>query len=203
MEFNSNVLNFPSTNNKLFKSAIEAYRKGDFINALKLAVSLIDRGDSHANTLAAAIYEKGGNGVEQDLAKALFYYQKSVDDAGSVEGWLALGRFHYFGKGQPQDYKKAFYYYSVVDEDTDNSTAHLMLGKMYLDGTGVNKNLAKARIYLEKAIKNGSVFGYTYMAELEKEDGHTFKSGYLRFKAGILAFFITLFNSNNIRLRRY
>lgn len=203
METNNNVLSFPHSKNKLYQSALEAYKSGELQKALKLAISLIDSGDSYAATLAGAIYEKGGNGIERDYDKALFYYREAVDDSGSVEGWLALGRLHYFGKGVSQDYEKAFYYYSVVDEDTENHIAYLMLGKMYLDGTGVEKNLIKAREYFEKAIKKGAVFGYTYLAILEQEQGYLLKSVFLRLKAGVLAFWATHQNPNDARLRRY
>lgn len=203
MAFNNNVLDFPLTNNKLYKTAIKAYKQGNYRQALELSISLINNGDAYANTLAGAIYEKGGNGVNQDLDKAFFYYQKAVDEIGSVEGWLALGRFYYFGKSVAQDYEKAFNYYSIVAEDTENSVAYLVLGKMYLEGNGVNKNLPMAREYLKKAIKSGSVFGYTYLGMLEKESGHIFYSFLLRIKAGVLAFFITHINANDSRLRRY
>jgi TPR repeat protein len=202
LEINDNILNFPAGKSKRFQSAIEAYKRGDFREALELATSLIDKGDAHANTLAGAIYEKGGNGVEQDFEKAKFYYQMAVDEVGAAESWLALGRLHYYGKGMPRDYEKAFYYYSVVDEDTENSIAYLMLGRMYMDGTGVEKNLSKASEYFEKAIKKGAVFGYTYLGMLEKSRGHILRSIFLRGKAAYLAFRITLHDPNDSRLRR-
>ena len=203
MAINSNVLNFPKGDNQRYNAALDLYEMGSYREALDQTITLIDDGYSHANTLAGVIYEKGGQGVNQDFQKALFYFQMAVDEVGAVEAWLALGRIYYFGKGVPIDYEKAFYYYSVVDEDTENHIAYLMLGKMYLEGTGVEKNLIKAREYFEKAIKKGAVFGYTYLAILEQEQGRILKSIFLRLKAGFLAFWVTRQNPNDSRLRRY
>ncbi|OAM52270.1 hypothetical protein A7981_01920 [Methylovorus sp. MM2] len=203
MEINNNVLSFPKQNNRLFNEALNLYELGNYYEALTQTIALINDGYSHANTLAGAIYERGGKGVNQDFEKALFYYRMAVNEVGAVEAWLALGRIFYFGKGVIQDYEKAFYYYSIVDEDTENHIAYLMLGKMYLEGTGVKKNLFKAREYFVKAIKRGAVFGYTYLAILEHEQGHILKSLFLRLKAGFLACLVSHRNTNDPRLRRY
>ena len=61
--------------------------------------------------LLKSFYEDAGNGIPQDAEKATFYFQKSVEQMGAVEGWLALGRLNYLGKSVPKDYEKAFYYY--------------------------------------------------------------------------------------------
>lgn len=203
MAINSNVLNFPKGDNQRYNAALDLYEMGSHREALDQSIALINDGYGHANTLAGIIYEKGGQGVNQDFQKALFYYEMAVDEVGAVEAWLALGRIYYFGKSVPQNYEKAFYYYSVVDEDTENLVAYLMLGKMYLDGTGVKKNLIKAREYFQKAVKKEAVFGNTYLAMLEQEQGNILKSLFLRLKAAYLAFWITHQNPNDSRLRRY
>lgn len=203
MAAKNNILSFPRKDNLRFNAALDLYGMGRHREALDQTTALINDGYGHAYTLAGIIYEEGGQGVDQDLQKALFYYQKAVDEVGAVEAWLALGRLYYFGKGVSQDYDKAFYYYSVIDEDTENAVADLMLGKMYFEGTGIKKDLIKAREYFEKAIKKGAVFGYTYLSMLEKECGHIFISIFLRVKAGLLAFFISRQDPNDSRLRHY
>lgn len=200
---NDNILSFPTSDNARFNFALNAYEDGRHREALERAIALIDDGYGHANTLAGAIYEGGGNDVPQNLEKALFYYQKAVDEVGAVEGWLALGRMYYFGKGVQQDYEKAFYYYSVLDEDADNRVAHLMLGRMYLDGAGTKKDINRARAYFEKAIKEGALFAITYLALLEKECGHHLRSVYLRMKAAYLAFSVTYKDPADSRLRQW
>lgn len=204
LEIKSNILSFPHSDNKRFDAAVKLYREGKYSAALKEAITLINEGYGHANTLAGAIYERGGDSLEQDYDKAKYYYQMAVDTVGAVEGWLALGRLHYFGNGMPPDYEKAFYYYSVVDEDSKNgnAVAYLMLGQLYLKGKGVPKDLGKAREYFSKAESKGSVFALTYQAQLEQEYGNYFKSLWLRLKAGYLAFVITKCDPSDTRLRR-
>jgi TPR repeat protein len=197
-----NILNFPSSNNHRFDVAVSHYARGEYNTALKEAIALIDEGYGHANTLAGAIYERGGDGVKQDYEKAKFYYQMAVDEVGAVEGWLALGRLHYFGKGMQPDYEKAFYYYSVVDQDTENAIAYLMLGQMYMEGKGVPKDLGKAREYFIKAENMGSIFALTYQGLLEMECGYYLKSLWLRLKAGYRAFLIAKRDPSDLRLRR-
>lgn len=203
MGISGNILNFHRSNNQRFDAAIFLYESGEYRAALKEAIALIDEGYGHANTLAGAIYERGGDGIKQDYEKAKFYYQMAVDEVGAVEGWLALGRLHYFGKGMQPDYEKAFYYYTVVDQDTENSVAYLMLGQMYLEGKGVPKDIGKARDYFIKAENRGSVFALTYQGLLEMECGHYFKSLWLRLKAAYLAFVISKRDPSDLRLRRY
>lgn len=180
---NDNILYFPKSDNSLFQSAVETYGQGKYEEALAQCIQLIDNGYGHANTLAGAIYEKGGAGVTRDYEKALFYYQKAVDDVGAVEGWLALGRFYYFGKGIKKDHRNAFEKYSVVAEETDNPVAWLMLGRLYREGEGIEKNLGKAREYFDMAADKGYVFAVSQLSLLEGECGNYLKSIWLRCKA--------------------
>lgn len=203
MAFKDNIVKFPKSNNSRFQSAIDSYCQGEYGSALSQCISLIDEGYGHAYTLAGAIYEKGGSGITQDFEKALFYYQKAIDDVGAVEAWLALGRFYYLGKGVKQDYRKAFEKYSIVDEDTDSPVAWLMLGRMYQDGAGIEKDLVKAREYFERAADKGYVFAYTYLGLLEREYGNYLRSIWLRCKAAYMAFQITRSNSDDPKLRRW
>lgn len=202
MASNDNILYFPKSDNSLFQSAVETYGRGKYGEALAQCVQLIDNGYGHANTLAGAIYEKGGAGVTQDFEKALFYYQKAVDDVGAVEAWLALGRFYYFGKGTKKDHRRSFEMYSAVDEDTGNPIAWLMLGRLYREGVGIEKNLAKSREYLEMAADRGYVFAFTHLSQLESECGNYLKSIWLRCKAVYLAIRISHANPRDPKLRR-
>lgn len=184
-----------------YKLAVDWFANKDYRRALDEAVALIDEGYGHAYTLAGAIYERGGNGVPQDYEKALFYYQRSIENVGAVEGYLALGRLFYFGKGVEQNYRKAYEYYSIVDADTENAVAYLMLGRLYHKGHGVKQNLDKAREYYEKAITKGYVFGLTYLGFLEQECGHYLKGWRLRLKAAYLFLRISARDPHDSRLR--
>lgn len=178
------------------------YHSEDLSGALKEFISLIDEGCKDAYFFAGCIYEEGGDGVEKDLEKSRFYYQKAIEESGSVEAYLGLGKFYYYGIGVEQDYAKAFEYYSVVDEDADNAIAQLMLGRMYQHGQGIKKDLHKSRSYYNRAIAKGNVHAISNLSSLEAEEGRKLKSLWLRIKAGYLAFKIGSKNMRDVRLRR-
>ena len=197
------VVNLPLTDDQRLDRAIALFDSGDDLaHALKEFVSLIDKGNKEAYYFSGCIYEEGANGVEQDLGKARFYYEKSVEELGYVEGYLALGRLYFYGIGVNQDYAKAFEYYAVVRAQKDNPIAHLMLGTMHHYGFGVNKDSTKAREYYNKAAIMRNVYAIRNLGILEGEQGHLLRGLAMRVKAGIMAFSIGLRNMKDGRLRR-
>jgi len=199
----SKLIGFPEQHPRRLEAAMEKfYNSDDLSGALKDFIGLIEDGCKDAYFFAGCIYEEGGRGVAKNLEKALFYYQKAIEETGAVEAYLGLGKFYYYGIGVKQDYAKAFGYYSVVDEDTDNAIAQLMLGKMYQYGHGTKKDLQKARSYYDRAIGKGNVYAMRNLASLEAEEGHQLKSLWLRLKAGYLAYKIGNKSMRNVRLRR-
>lgn len=198
----SKLIGFPEQHPHRLAAAMDKfYNSDDLSGALKEFVNLIDEGCKDAYFFAGCIYEEGGGGVKKDLDKALFYYQKAIEETGAVEAYLGLGKFYYYGMGVRQDYVKAFEHYSVVDKDTDNAIAQLMLGKMYQHGQGVKKDLQKARGYYDRAIAKGNVYAIRNLASLEAEEGNPLKSLWLRLEAGLMAFNIGRKNMKDTRLR--
>ena len=184
------------------EKAIDAFDAGDQSPELfKEFTDLIDRGVKEANYFVGYMYEEGSNGVEKNPAYALHYYEKSVEDFGYVEGYLALARMFYHGDGVAQDYERAFQYYEHVATQRNHPVAIFMLGRMYQNGTGIRKDLGEARALYEKAISAGSVYGMINLAFLEAEEGHLLKSLLLRVRAGVSAFMISRKDSRDPRLR--
>jgi TPR repeat protein len=202
------VLRFPkgryqsSSRDPRLQAVVDSYfTGGDYKVALSNFVTLIDQGNDEAYLFAAYIYEEGGNGVEQNFEKALFYYKKAAEEFGAVEGYLGAARCYYFGKGAPRDYGQAFRYYSAVERETDNAIAFHMLGKMYQYGQGIPKDLSIARSYFRKASEKGYVMGLVSVGQLEQEEGNLFRGWLLRIRGGILAFKIALKDRQDSRLR--
>lgn len=196
------LVHFPEQQaNRLAAAMDKFYNSDDLSEALEDFMSLIDEGCKDAYFFAGCIYEEGGGGVNKDLGTARFYYQKAIEEAGTVEAYLGLGKFYYFGMGVQQDYHQAFSYYSVVDEDIDNAIAQLMLGRMYRHGHGVQKDLKKARDYYGRAIAKGNVYALRELASVETEEGNWLRGAWLRVKAGLMAFGIGRKNMRDVRLR--
>lgn len=202
-ELQGKIIDFPGSPNQRLQVAMNSYAREDYAAALPRFLALIDEGCSDAYVFVGSIYEMGCGGVNQDLEKASFYYQKSVEEFGAVEAYLALARFYYFGKGVDQDYKKALDYYSIVDEESHHPVAALMLGRMHQYGHGVEKDMVKAKAYYETTANKGYVMGLTYLGQLEQETGKYFRGLLLRIKAGILAFRIGRRDIHDSRFRRW
>jgi uncharacterized protein len=199
----SKILNFPETKNQKIKNAISIFRAETADIALREFVRLVDDGCDEAFAFVGAIYEYGGEKVNQDYEKALFYYEQSVERYGAVEAYLGLARIYYYGLGVKRDCCKALDYCKTLLEETDNMYANYVVGKMYMDGCCVEKNPVKAREYFLRAWELGYVFGLTNLGFLEQSLGHIVKGWYLRVKAGFIAFMIARKNINDRRIREF
>jgi len=197
-----NVVELPSSVETRLENAIAAFDAGDNSRALlDEFLDLINKGSKEANYYVGMIYEDGTNGVEKNPEFALFYYQKSAEGYGYVQGSLAVARMHYHGAGVPQNYAKALEYFSHLAREKEHFVASFMLGRMYQHGQGVEKDLKKAREWYERSISKGSVYGMLNLAMLEAEEGRWFQSLALRVKAGWMSFRIYRKNPRDPRLR--
>jgi TPR repeat protein len=190
-----------SRERRRMESAIQAYMEGDYTGALSQFKNLINEGCNEAYSYVGNIYESGGQGVEADIDKAIFYYQKSIEECGDVEAYLGLGRIYFYGKGSNAEYQKAFEYYSLVAQESGRPIAYLMLGRMYHSGKGVDRNLSKAKECYEIASAKGNVFAIKNLGLLEIETGHYLRGMFLRAKAVLKGFFVALKDTQDSKLR--
>lgn len=197
-----NVVDLPRNNELRLEQAIQAFDAGDKSPSLfQQFVDLVDKGFKEANYFLGCMYEDGTNGVTKNLSNALYYYEKSVEGFGYLEGYLAVARLLYHGTDVQQDYLRAFQYYQHVAQQRNHLVALFMLGRMYQYGTGVNKDPKQARAWYSKAIAAGSIYGMINLAMLEAEEGHFVRNVLLRIRAGVWAFLIARRNPRDIRLR--
>lgn len=203
MLLENNIINFTISKDEKLKEAIQYYKSETADVALEKLIDLINEGHSDAYVYVGGIYEVGGSGVAIDYEKALFYYERSIEESGSVAAHQALGRLYYYGLGVDKDYKAAFGYYKIIDDETEDSIACLMLGQMYNHGFGVARDIEIAREYYNKAIDLENIPAITCLAMMEKEHGNALKSIVLRIKAVWLTLVIMMRDANDIRLRWY
>lgn len=90
-----------------------------------------------------------GNGVREDVAKALDWFQKSAE-SGFVEAQRRLGDFY---QGT-HNYTEAVKWFRKAAEQGD-VPAQCSLGLCYYDGEGVQQNYAKAIKWVRKAAEQG------------------------------------------------
>ena len=92
-----------------------------------------------------------GNGVQQDLVKALTFLQDYLKKNNDSDIQCTVGAIYYKLSGE-DNCKKAYEYYTLAANNGDIQ-GYIGLGIMYLWGNYVDKNYTKARNYLDKGIK--------------------------------------------------
>jgi hypothetical protein len=197
-----NVIDFPKAEAVRLEQAIRAFDRGDQTPSLREEFQLLARkGVREANYFLGCMSEDGTNGARRDAQTALRYYEQSIEDFGYVEGYLAAARLLYHGGEVEQDLRRAFRFYRLVAESHGHPVACFMLGRMYQRGEGTAKDLVAARLWYDKAISRGSVYGKLNLAMLEAEEGRLLKSLRMRLSAGLSAFFIARKDRRDARLR--
>lgn len=98
-----------------FKTAMEAYTRGDFAIALREWRPLAEQGDASAQFYLGLSYENG-DGVPRDYTKARQWYEKSAAQ-GEAKAQLYLGLQSAFGQGGPVDLVQAHMWYSLAAEN--------------------------------------------------------------------------------------
>ena len=135
-----------------FQKGMEAYKKGDFANAIKEWILLGEDGDEKAQYFLGLIYYKG-KGVPQNYKKALKWYTLSAEQGNKVAQYN-LGVMYSFGLGVVPDYKTALKWYNLSSEQ-GNALAQYNLGRLYYLGNGVKENMVYAHMWVNLASLNG------------------------------------------------
>lgn len=199
-----NIYKFRKSSNAQLEDAIKRLAEDHaFSDLLSEFHDLAEGGYPEAYYYIGCIYEDGDKSVKQDYEKAFFYYQKSVDEVGYLEGILAVAKFCLYGIGVEKDYESAYGWYSLAAEKADDAIAQMMLGKIHHLGLGVEVNYAKAEEYFNRAIEKGNVYALVFLGRLKEEQGQKLKGSLLRYKAGILATYLAWKNKSDIRLRQF
>jgi len=139
-----------------FVPGAEAYRRGEFAEAMAILRPLADTGDAAAQFYIGQMYQ-GGKGVPEDLAAAVDWYRK-----GAEGNWPSaqknLADLYYLGKGTAQDYAAAASWY-VKAAKAGHAEAQYMMGHMYHRGLGIAKNVDLAVMWYRTAADQGYEIG--------------------------------------------
>ena len=128
----SNIIEFPSTPDKQLENAIKRFEDTDEVHELiNEFTHLVDEGYLEAWFYLGNLYENGGEGIESDYDKAVWYYQKSADDHGYLEGILSMGRLYYYGLGINKDLNKSLEYYNLAYNHNKKTVSTFILGSIY------------------------------------------------------------------------
>jgi len=140
-----------------FTKGEEAYKKGDFITALKFWQPLAENGNVGAQYKLGQMYRLG-EGLPQDNKTAVKWYTLAAEQ-GNAEAAFNLGVIYRSGEeGVPLDDKTAVKWYMIAAEQ-GHAVSQLGLGVMYAEGLGVPQNDIKAYMWLNISVANGNRYG--------------------------------------------
>ncbi len=171
---------------------------GQFGKALDMFESLAAEGEPVANEIGY-IYERGGDGVAQDMDAARHWYMKAIEEVDDDYAYLGLARMAlkgYSDAGSPSD---------AVDYlrkacDVDNPMALTNLGMLYHFGQVVPKDMDHAAQLYERACEQGYVLPLKYLSILRMEQGRYLAGIRLRLKAIAAALRLTWKDQSDPRL---
>lgn len=104
------------------------------------------QGDMQAQLDLASRYHIG-EGVNQDIKQASFWYHK-LADSGVAEAQLTLGLMYIRGEGIEQDNQQALYWLNLAAEQR-LASAQYLLGLAHAEGHGVEVDRVKAYMWYE------------------------------------------------------
>ncbi len=151
-------------NEESYEEALDLIANGNPYDGLSILLELGDYKDScdrsesmlqqYGGFFGIAVSYDEGDGVEQDYAKALEWYEKA-EEAGDIRAMTNLGWLYEYGNGVEQDYAKALDWYRKAAEAGD-ARAMTSLGRLYEYGNGVEQDYAKALEWYEKGAEEGN-----------------------------------------------
>jgi len=107
-----------------------------------------DQGDPEALNGLANAYANG-QGVIQNLAEAIRYYQQAAE-RGHAPAQFNLGMMHELGRGVPANLPNAFKFYLKAAEQ-GFAPAQFNVGNMYASGLGVKQDYFEAALWFRQA----------------------------------------------------
>ncbi len=135
------------------KEALDAYKRGEFAEAIKRFTAEADRGDKEAQFALGRIYQEG-SGVAQSLQNAEKFYRKAAEQGhANAQSNLAIVLLNtQRGEEGVTWLKKA--------AKGGASRAMVLLGNLLLTGTGMTKNAEEAKKWLDQAAEQGDADAY-------------------------------------------
>ena len=130
------------------EDGVAAYREKAYTKAAELWRPLAESGDAAAQYLLGSLYVEG-NGVEQNDATALLWFQRAADQ-GDAAAQYNVGASYAGGRGVQKSYTDAAKWFRRA-ADQGVAFAQLNLGLLYAAGNGVAQDNIEALKWLELA----------------------------------------------------
>jgi uncharacterized protein len=159
----------------LWDKARLAAEGGDIAGTLYVWKALAESGGWEACAKIGWLYERGADGVEKDMEKALYWYRKAVFEGDDPLAHVGLGRAYLTGVGAPRQLEVARTHFEKA-ERKDQPEGALYLGMIYYQGLGVPKDLDRARTHLKKAAAADYCYAFIPLALIAFREGSIFEA---------------------------
>ncbi|GJL83141.1 MAG: hypothetical protein DHS20C01_27750 [marine bacterium B5-7] len=137
-----------------FQDPLDAYIRGDFVNAREIWKPMAERGNAIAQTNLGIMY-RYGDGVHEDNTEALKWFRLAAEQ-GDELAQFNLGVMYAEGIGVPKDNAEAVKWYGLAAEQGE-IRAQFKLGVMYCKGEGIPKDYVQAYKWLDLAAISGDL----------------------------------------------
>ena len=138
-----------------FDSAMEAYQRGSYIEALNGFYLLAKNGDAQSQFNVGLMYAKG-KGAKQDSSKAIEWYTKAAQQNVPQAQYNLAKLYHDMGSKDPHAIEQAIHWYEKAAQNGIKE-AYNNLGVIYLQGKGVPKDISRAFAYFQKSAEMGDI----------------------------------------------
>ncbi len=138
------------------EDALQAYDKGNYVQAAQLLAPLAKNGDAVAQ-LRLGMLNYYGRGMKENEPAAMELWEKSAAH-GNTEAMFQLGKAYTFGSqlaksNADPDVEAAKWYYKAAS--AGHAEAQFSLGLMFLVGKGVVEDRAEAMRWIRMAADQG------------------------------------------------
>jgi len=145
--------------------AIERFMHGDYALCIDDFMFLSEKGDARASLYAAEIFNRGGDGVNQNWSKARDLYRRSLSQSYLPGAALGLALMLYRGRGGLRNIDEAKQYFKMLH---NNAFSQIMLGIISNNENGCADNGKEALSYFDNAwllghplgLKNASIIRF-------------------------------------------
>jgi len=149
----------------IFSLPLAAEVKGASPQQFKQLLQQAAAGDAYAQLNVGAAYDNG-LGVDRDIDKALFWYQKAAEK-GVAEAQFNLA--HLLVTQELSATTAAEWMRKAADQGMVD--AEYLMGVIYAEGLGVEMDKAEARRWLKKAIAKGHDEAAQFLREMDQPPG--------------------------------
>ena len=127
----------------------EAYKLGEYGQALSHFRVLAERGDAEAQLYLGLMY-RGGEGVQVDYEKAILWYRRAAEQ-GHARAQTNLAISYILGRGIQRDTKKALHWLLRAARQ-GYTDAQVRLGELYADGRDITPDPVRAYAWYTMAL---------------------------------------------------